>query len=154
MLTVTCYFRGRHAHRSACRRWHARISLMWHFTNSPESCWSPWCQSTSEEDEFEDNRQMDKSHNMLPLTHPPTSPASTSCPHPQSFQTLPRANHKPVSIAMGQLSSVIKLLAACRMKEDQKGVKSCAGELGGGNILGWGTCRVGDGELWSGQIVT
>lgn len=116
---------------------------MWHFTNGPESCWSPWCQSTSEEDEFEDNRQMDKSHNMLPLTHPPTPPASTSCPHPQSFQTLPRANHKPVSIAMSQLSSVINFLAACRMKEDQKGVKSCAGELGGGNIRKKSECAFG-----------
>lgn len=68
---------------------------------------------------------------------------------------------------MSQLSSVIKFLAACRMKEDQKGVKSCAGELGGKNqivalasyvqftfVAGGGTCRVVDGALWSGQIVT
>lgn len=44
---------------------------------------------------------------------------------------------------MSQLSSVIKFLAACRMKEDQKGVKSCAGELGGGNIRKNSECGLG-----------
>lgn len=61
---------------------------------------------------------------------------------------------------MSQLSSVIKFLAAQRMKEEQEGGKSCAGELGGGkrtkcqNVVfleltfmqgGGDTCRGGGG---------
>lgn len=119
-------------HRSASRR-RARMSLMWLYTNGPKSCGCPWCQSTSRENELEDNRKMDKSLN----THSPTQLASTPCPRPQSFQTLPQSNHKPVSIAMSQLSSVIQFLAARRMR-DWKGGKSCAGEPGGGE---WAKCQ-------------
>lgn len=118
----------RYIHRSAGRR-HAHISLMWLFTNGPKSCGCSWCQTTSRENELEDNRKWIKASTC---SHPPTQLASTPCPHPQSFQTLPQSNPKPVSIAMSQLSSVIKFLAAQRMKEDRKGGKSCAGELGGG----------------------
>lgn len=44
---------------------------------------------------------------------------------------------------MSQLSSVIKFLAAYRMKENQKGGKSCAGEAGGGNIRKMSECGFG-----------
>lgn len=115
-----------------CATHTGRISLMWLFTNGPESCGCPWCQTRSRENELGDNRKRDKGLNMLPPTHPPTQLASTPCPHPQSLQTLPQSNHRPVSIAMSQLSSVIKFLAAPRMKGDRKGGKSCARELGGG----------------------
>lgn len=93
-VTVTCYWRGRHAHRSTCWRWHACISLMWHFTNGPESCWSSWCQSTNEEDGFEDNGQMDKSHSMLPLTHPPHQPA------------LHVPTHNPSKLSLGPITNL------------------------------------------------
>lgn len=93
------------------------------------------------ENELRDNRKWIKA-----LTPSPPPPAATHLPSQHSVSpptivpnspSVHPTNHKPVSIAMSQLSGVIKFLAAKRMKEDREGGKSRAGESGGG----WGNMR-------------
>lgn len=74
----------------------------------------------------------------LPLKHPPTQPGRRTSKRYASPPTIalnsasvPLTNHELVSMATSLLSSIIKFLAAKRMKEDQERGKSRAQARGG-----------------------